>query len=79
MGTTNIYFFTYLIPLLLFKEFKGKGANVQLGPAMNIARVPQNGRNFEYISGEDPFLGGAMVAPAVKGIQSMGVIANAKV
>ena len=25
---------------------------------MNVARVPQNGRNFEYCSGEDPHLGG---------------------
>ncbi len=29
-------------------EFAGKGANVQLGPGMNVARVPRNGRNFEY-------------------------------
>jgi beta-glucosidase len=32
-------------------EFRGKGANVQLGPGMCIARVPTNGRNFEYLSG----------------------------
>ena len=59
-------------------EFAHKGANVQLGPAMCVARVPRNGRNFEYISGEDPFLGAAMVAPAIEGIQSQGVVANAK-
>jgi beta-glucosidase len=29
-------------------EFAGKGANVFLGPGMNVARVPVNGRNFEY-------------------------------
>ena len=34
------------------KEFFDKGANVQLGPGMCIARVPNNGRNFEYVSGE---------------------------
>ena len=28
-------------------EFWRKGANVQLGPGMNVARVPHNGRNFE--------------------------------
>ena len=39
------------------KEFFGKGSNVQLGPGVCLARVPRNGRNFEYISGEDPFLG----------------------
>lgn len=59
-------------------EFYQKGANVQLGPGMCIARVPRNGRNFEYISGEDPFLGYTMVQPVIKGIQSRGVVANAK-
>ena len=34
------------------KEFYDKGANVQLGPAVCIARLPLNGRNFEYMSGE---------------------------
>lgn len=28
-----------------------------------------NGRNFEYISGEDPVLGSTMVVPVVQGIQ----------
>eukprot|EP00927_Polykrikos_kofoidii_P003166 TRINITY_DN11252_c1_g1_i1.p1 TRINITY_DN11252_c1_g1~~TRINITY_DN11252_c1_g1_i1.p1 ORF type:complete len:812 (+),score=71.68 TRINITY_DN11252_c1_g1_i1:228-2438(+) len=60
------------------KEFYGKGANVQLGPGVCIARVPQNGRNFEYISGEDPYLGFRMAAAVVSGIQSQGVVANVK-
>jgi beta-glucosidase len=60
------------------REFAGKGANVQLGPGVCVARVPQNGRNFEYLSGEDPFLGYTLVQPVVRGIQSQGVIANAK-
>jgi len=60
------------------EEFRIKGSNVQLGPGVNVARVPRNGRNFEYISGEDPYLGSQMVVPAVKGIQDTGVIANAK-
>lgn len=38
-------------------EFWKKGANVQLGPGVCLNRVPKNGRNFEYISGEDPKLG----------------------
>jgi beta-glucosidase len=59
-------------------EFYNKGANVQLGPGLCLARVPRNGRNFEYISGEDPYLGYQMVGPVIKGIQSSGVIANAK-
>jgi len=60
------------------KEFFDKGANVQLGPGLNLARVPANGRNFEYLSGEDPFLGYTLAKPAVSGIQSQKVIANAK-
>ena len=33
------------------KEFAAKGSMIQLGPAMNVARFPRCGRNFEYISG----------------------------
>ena len=60
------------------REFYAKGANVQLGPGLCVARIPRNGRNFEYLSGEDPYLGFALVQPAVKGIQSQKVVANAK-
>ena len=28
-------------------EFKGKGVHVQLGPMMNLMRVPAAGRNWE--------------------------------
>lgn len=59
-------------------EFFEKGANVQLGPGMNLARVPTGGRNFEYMSGADPFLGYKLTPSAIAGIQSMGVMANAK-
>ena len=59
-------------------EFYDKGANVQLGPGMNLARVPTNGRNFEYLSGCDPYLGYVLAQSAIEGIQSRGVIANAK-
>ena len=60
------------------EEFAGKGANVQLGPAFNMARAPLNGRNFEYMAGEDPYFGSALVPQAVRGIQSQGVMANGK-
>ncbi len=53
-------------------EFYNKGANVQLGPGVNVNRVPVNGRNFEYLSGEDPLLGYRMTYATVKGIQSQG-------
>lgn len=36
---------------------QSKGANVVLGPGLNVHRVPRGGRNAEYMSGEDPFLG----------------------
>ena len=49
-----------------------------IGPGVCLARVPNDGRNFEYLSGEDPFLGYTLAGPAVKGIQSNKVIANAK-
>lgn len=38
-------------------EFFGKGCNVQLGPGLDTARIPYNGRNFEYSAGEDPYVG----------------------
>ena len=60
-------------------EFFGKGANVQLGPGLCLARLPNDGRNFEYLSGEDPFLGFTLVQPVIAGIQANKVIANAKV
>ena len=59
------------------KEFYDKGANVQLGPGLCLLRAPLNGRAFEYMSGEDPFLGSTLVRPAVQGIQGRGVVANA--
>ena len=55
------------------EEFVGKGANVQLGPGLCLARVPVNGRNFEYLSGEDPYLGYHLVQPVVQGIQGQGI------
>ena len=59
-------------------EFRQKGANVQLGPGLNVARIPQEGRNFEYLSGEEAALGVALGPPVVEGIQSNGIIATAK-
>jgi hypothetical protein len=35
-------------------------------------------RNWEYISGEDPYLGYLMGAHAVSGMQSQNVMANVK-
>ena len=60
------------------EEFVDKGADVLLGPGLNVLRVPECGRSFEYLSGEDPRLGAAMVGPLVDGIQGKGVVATAK-
>ena len=59
------------------KEFRDKGINVVLGPAMNMQRSPLGGRLWESF-GDDPFLSGECATNIIKGIQSNGVIACAK-
>lgn len=63
--------------IALAQEQRGKGMNVMLGPGVNLARVPQGGRNFEYM-GEDPVLASELSAAEIEGIQSEGVIACVK-
>ncbi|KAI8341949.1 glycoside hydrolase superfamily [Chlamydoabsidia padenii] len=58
-------------------EFRGKGANVYLGPDVNMVRSPYAGRNFETF-GEDPFLSGVVGVETILGVQSKGVIAQVK-
>jgi beta-glucosidase len=58
-------------------EARARGVHIQLGPGVNICRVPVCGRNFEYL-GEDPFLTGRMVTAWVRGIQGEGVVATVK-
>jgi beta-glucosidase len=48
------------------------------GPGTNLYRMPYGGRAFEYLSGEDPFLGASLAPAVVNGIQSRGVWANTK-
>lgn len=62
---------------LMGSEVTHRGEGLLEAPGVNIARVPQNGRNFEYL-GEDPYLAGTMVAPEIRGIQDQGVIAEVK-
>lgn len=47
------------------------GQNILLSPSMNIARVPQNGRNFESF-GEDPLLMGEMGSQYTQTTQDYG-------
>ena len=58
-------------------EVEDHGDDLIEGPGLNITRVPQNGRNFEYF-GEDPFLSGQMGIAEVRAIQQQGVIAEIK-
>jgi beta-glucosidase len=59
------------------RDARARGVGIVLAPAVNIIRVPQNGRNFEYLS-EDPYLSGVFATQIVTGIQSQGVAAAVK-
>lgn len=50
---------------------------ILLGPGMNIYRIAQNGRNFEYF-GEDPYLAARMIENYVVGMQNTGTMATLK-
>lgn len=58
-------------------ESADRGERVIEAPGVNITRVPQNGRNFEYF-GEDPYLAAQLGAAEIRGIQSQDVIAEVK-
>lgn len=59
------------------REVRGKGRNIILGPNVNIARNPLNGRTFEAF-GEDPFLTSQMGVSYILGVQEEGVGATVK-
>ncbi len=58
-------------------EVKAHGRHVILGPCVNIARIPQGGRNFESY-GEDPYLTSRFAVDYIKGVQDNGVAATVK-
>lgn len=58
-------------------ESKYNGVDILLGPSVNMVRIPQNGRNFEYF-GEDPLLAGKLGVAYIKGLQSQKVLADVK-
>ena len=66
------------VGLALGQEGKARGIHRMLSPGMNFYRTAFGGRSFEYLTGEDPFLGAALVPPVVRGIQSHGVMATTK-
>ncbi len=53
-------------------DCKEEGIDLLLAPAVNMKRIPNCGRNFEYYS-EDPYLAGIMGAEFINGIQSEGI------
>jgi len=59
------------------EEARDTGANVLLGPAVDIARAPLGGRLPEAL-GEDPCLAGRLAAAEVRAIQDGHVIAMVK-
>lgn len=59
------------------EEARAGGITVLLGPGLNIYRISQYGRNFEYF-GEDPFLVSRMVENYVIGLQQTGTVATLK-
>jgi beta-glucosidase len=59
------------------EEARAGGVAVLLGPGMNMYRISQCGRNFEYF-GEDPFLAARMIENYVTGVQSTGTMATLK-
>ena len=61
---------------VLGEEQWKKGTNVELGPSIDVVRVPEWGRTFESY-GEDPYLNAQMAVAEIQGIQSEGPIADA--
>ncbi len=62
---------------VLGDETLASGADILLGPCVNIMRAPLAGRNFEAYS-EDPFLAGRIGAAWIRGLQSRGAGASLK-
>lgn len=61
----------------LAEETRAKGAQVLLGPTINLQRTPLGGRHFECFS-EDPMLTAVLASAYVRGLQGGGVAACAK-
>ncbi|GMK40408.1 beta-glucosidase [Paenibacillus sp. CCS19] len=59
------------------KDAQERGTSLLLGPTVNIARTPLNGRTFEGY-GEDPLLSAATGTAVIQGIQEQGVMTCVK-
>ncbi|KAK4109491.1 glycoside hydrolase family 3 protein [Canariomyces notabilis] len=68
----------YARGVALGEEFRGKGANVYLGPTVGpLGKKPLGGRNWEGF-GADPVLQAKAAALTIQGVQEQGVIATVK-
>jgi beta-glucosidase len=62
----------------LGRDTRARGFFSILGPGMDFYRTPYGGRNFEYMTGEDPYLGSQLIPKVIEAIQEQGVWACAK-
>jgi beta-glucosidase len=67
----------YSVGAALGSEARGRGFNVMLDGALNLARDPRGGRTFEY-AGEDPLVAGTIAGEEAHGIQSDRLITTVK-
>lgn len=56
------------------QEFKTLGANVMLGPALNVHRATQHDEDFDSLSGEDPTLGSVMARYWTLNVHNEGIM-----
>ena len=61
----------------LGRDSRARGVHILLGPGVDLYRVAQCGRNFEYF-GEDPYLAAQLAVAWIKGVQGEGVAASVK-
>jgi beta-glucosidase len=67
----------YLLGTGMGEEARSRGKDILLGPAVNITRIPNGGRTFEYLS-EDPLLNSRLTVGYIKGVQDRGVASCVK-
>ena len=67
----------YNVGKAIGRDCDAMGADVILGPGMNIQRVVLGGRNFEYYS-EDPYITGIAAVAYASGVQSEGIGVSGK-
>lgn len=61
----------------LGRDCRARGVHILLGPGVDLYRVAQCGRNFEYF-GEDPYLSAQLAGAWIKGVQSQQVATSVK-